>query len=89
MNAFKTYMLDASQEHAHTLLGISFNLFLLIHKTRMGYAHESSFFVKTLYLALLEISFIRYALDIHISILIQISFIRYAHNMHRKLSFFS
>jgi len=61
MNAFKTYMLDALQEHVHTLLRISFKLFLLIHKTCMGYVQEYSFFVKTLYLALREISFIGHA----------------------------
>ena len=88
MNAYKTYMLDASQEHGHTLLRTSFKLFLLIHNTCMGYAQKSSFFVKTLYLALLEISFIRYTQDIHISNLIQIPFIRYAHNMHRELPSF-
>jgi len=36
MNAFKTYKLDAAQEHGHTLFGISFKLFLLVHKTCTG-----------------------------------------------------
>jgi len=61
MNAFKSHILDALQEHGHTLLGISFKLFLLFRTTCMGYAQESSFFVKILHLALLEISFIGYA----------------------------